>query len=90
MRRRRRDRTPLAAGQLRSQLLLGLRATYRVRAVEGEHVVVEAVRVPNLAAGTVLRLRRDAVEAMAVVEAAASEAETVDAELQAALRHWAA
>lgn len=83
----RRRHTPLAEGQLRSHLLLGLRSIYRVRAVEADHVLAEVVRVPGLAVGSVVRLRRSVVEGMAVADRGCAG---IDDELHATLVRWAA
>jgi hypothetical protein len=54
----------LLPDQIRRHTALGSEAVWRVIAVEGKHVVVEAVRVRGLAAGTRHRLLAASVAAM--------------------------
>jgi hypothetical protein len=58
------DRTGVAVGQLRRQTMLGSTATYRVAAVQDEHVVLEVWHVPGLRPGETLRVTRAAAESM--------------------------
>lgn len=60
--------TELVVGQMRRKRMLGTEATYRVITVADAHVTVEVVSAPGLPAGMELRLARDAVLALDVVE----------------------
>jgi hypothetical protein len=53
-----------AVGEVYKRTLLSSEATYRVIAVEAEHVDVEAVAVPGLPEGFRMRLTTEAVETM--------------------------
>ena len=59
---------PKKMSDFRTHVLLGSAATYRVVELDGAHAVVQAVDVPGLAAGTRMRITREAVERMAAVE----------------------
>jgi hypothetical protein len=54
----------LAVGDLYQQELLHTQATYRVIAVEGDHVTVEAIDVPGLERGHRLRLTSAGLDGM--------------------------
>lgn len=62
----------LAVGDLYQQELLHTQATYRVIAVEGDHVTVEAVDVPGLEHGHRLRLTSASLDGMVRLEAPAT------------------
>ena len=58
-----------AVGDLYQRELLESRATYRVVAVEDEHVQVEAVDVPGLPAGHRMRLTTASLDDMTCIAA---------------------
>lgn len=66
---------PLDVGDLYQQELLHTQATYRVVAVEGDHVTVEAVDVPGLERGHRLRLTAASLGDMVRLETPADAAE---------------
>jgi hypothetical protein len=64
--------TNIAAGQVRRQTKLGLTATYRVAAVDADHVLLEVCDAPGLAVGDRLRVTRRAAAAMELVGGASA------------------
>jgi hypothetical protein len=56
-------------GELRSKILLGSEAVYRVLAVEDDLVLVEVVKAPGLEPGDQFRFTLDAIREMAIVGA---------------------
>jgi hypothetical protein len=62
-------------GDVYQQELLHSQATYRVVAVEDDHVLVEAIDVPGLAAGHRLRLTVAGLGGMVRLEAPADAAD---------------
>jgi hypothetical protein len=67
----------LAVGDLYQQELLHTQATYRVIAVEGDHVTVEAVDVPGLERGHRLRLTSASLAGMVRLSAPTTEPDHV-------------
>ncbi|MDX6690056.1 MAG: hypothetical protein QOG15_1513 [Solirubrobacteraceae bacterium] len=59
---------PPEPGEVRHQRLQGSDATYRVVSTEGEHVMVEVIEAPGLEAGYRIRMLREAVQAMNIIE----------------------
>ena len=55
-------------GELRQQVLLRTQAIYQIEEIEDEHVWVSVVSCPGLKPGAMVKLTKDAIEAMPVVE----------------------
>ena len=71
--------TPLFAHTLLIHESLGMRSTYRVLEALDDVVVVEAADVPGLAPGFLMRITRQAADAMRVVSESLAPARPVAA-----------
>jgi len=61
-------------GELRQHVLLRTEAIYRIEEIEGEHVWVSVVSCPGLKPGEIVKLTKDAIDAMPVVDRDPNEA----------------